>query len=127
MSYHYGRTSSYATEAEIVASCAVYDFEIFVQKNANQNHEWQKFSANFDDSCTHQKPFICLINSGDHYNLLRRSQRPCSCQNLNPPSTSNEPSYKEALMTHVNINNPKRDQPIINPAILQQVVKYRYL
>ena len=78
MSAHDGRLASYATEAEIVATCAIFNLELFVKKSSNKNFEWQRFSTNIDD-CLHHKPFACLVNSALHYNLMLRSHRPCSC------------------------------------------------
>ena len=40
MQHHDGRVSSYATEAEIFATCNVYNIDIFVNNPSFPDHEW---------------------------------------------------------------------------------------
>ena len=79
MTHYDGRLSSYATEAEIFATCSVYDIDIYVYKKENKNHEWQRFSP--DEECLHQKEYMCLVNTSgpEHYDFIQRNARPCTC------------------------------------------------
>ena len=49
MAHSDGRSSSYATEAEIFATCHVYDIDVYVYKAENKNFEWQRFAS--EDKC----------------------------------------------------------------------------
>ena len=96
IAHHDGRTSSYGTEAEIYATCQIFDIDIFVYKADNKNHEWQRFSTTED--CCHQKMYICLDNAALHFNFLLRSERPCCCS-----TKKNQPAPSYSSVTKMNI------------------------
>ena len=96
MTHHDGRTSSYGTEAEIYATCRIFNIDIFVYKADNKNYEWQRFSITED--CCHQKTYICLDNAALHFNFLHRNERPCTCSTKTIQSA---PSY--SAVTKMNI------------------------
>ncbi|KAL5012680.1 hypothetical protein ScPMuIL_011231 [Solemya velum] len=74
------RTSSWATEAEILAASRVYNIDIFIDNCSTVDHQWIKFPI--AEHCDHNinKDFICLTLKNEHFDLLQMNQRPCMCQ-----------------------------------------------
>ena len=81
-----GRTSSWATEAEISAAARCFDINIFVNRRDGLSTEWLKLPLSED--CNHNKQFICISLNHEHFDLLHVSNRPCTCDMKNTNKTN---------------------------------------
>ena len=85
MSLSNGNVSSWATEAEIIASCETYDADVFI-KDTRRNQEWLRYSIRME--CDHNSRYITILYESNHYSLIKNIQRPCRCGSRNPDQTN---------------------------------------
>jgi hypothetical protein len=70
---------SWATEAELISTAFHFDLDIFVETKINDQPQWQKYPPG---ECTHNKDFVCLNFSSNHFDYYKTSVRPCGCSSL---------------------------------------------
>jgi len=76
-----GDSTSWATEAEILATSETYNIEIFIHTKTGQTNQWNRYSRN--EHCDHNKPYTTIVHENNHFSLVQNLQRPCKCKQNN--------------------------------------------
>ncbi|MEL7079663.1 MAG: endonuclease/exonuclease/phosphatase family protein, partial [Cyanobacteria bacterium J06582_2] len=76
-----GRISSWATEAEIIASSEAFGADVFI-KDTRRNQEWLRYSRRLE--CDHNIRYITILYESNHYSLIKNIHRPCRCGSRDP-------------------------------------------
>ena len=72
-----GHKNTWATEAEILSTSEADKCDVFVLREQYKNTRWQNFS--FDTECNHNKKSIKILNTANHFKLVKDIKRECIC------------------------------------------------